>query len=501
MAEMPESPLFPITSFVIYFSELLYTHGLSWSTIDEPAALHMLQEMAHFDLFTFTIVTVYFLYFTFYYRYTPRWRAVRGAYDKSTGYGVEATDDFPVDTSNTAPAKAPATAQCQFAALAVPLFQISALVFYIMKLLRLYGHSFRKISHSVILDTFESITNQEMLSLMILTEYLLYPLCQKPTFWPGVGETRSIVALLLVFLISIFPSCIWLANASDDFPNPSSITALAVATATPAPAQILQLNTACLTISSLLSACTAATIQFTALVPTQQASCLCYEATTFYKPNLFDGAVKICADYASVAVPIAYPPIAGLINFCAVAGPGAMPTGIGTEFRSTVSTETEKPCGLVSAYLGSCQKATPGFLTMSSMDQASCLCYTSGSWAPTSFDNLVSSCEGSAKDQDPVVWSAIVSLSKFCGEIGSARLSSNLESPRSTAAGVLTSLSTNRQLSTTSTDVTVSIMLGSSQSTIGGIIPVGTNGSVKVVRRGEVVGISAVCAAALIFLY
>jgi hypothetical protein len=87
------------------------------------------------------------------------------------------------------------------------------------------------------------------------------------------------------------------------------------------PAVLLQQNTACQTLSSALSSCTAATIGFTTLPPSVQASCLCYSSSIFpqtvvFDKDRFDGAVKNCADYAQTAVPDAWGAIVNLEGFC-----------------------------------------------------------------------------------------------------------------------------------------------------------------------------------------
>jgi hypothetical protein len=381
-------------------------------------------------------------------------------------------------------------------------YHIVVFVACIADILKSHSRNFIKSNTTEMLFTLGDLDRFEMLNFVIITVYYLYGFRRPIDFVPTNTE------LFLLFLLCFGFDFVYPAFATDNFPISSSITSLstsasAATTTTQAPAQILQLNTACLTLSSFLSACTSATAQFTALSPTQQAFCLCYESTIFYKPSLFDGAVKTCADYASTACPVAYPPIAGLLSFCAVVGPVAMPTGfVGTGNISTSSiTTTLEACNLISAYLGSCQQGTPGFLTMHSTDQASCLCYTSSSWAPSSFDNAVSSCEVAAKDQNTGVWGAVVSLDGFCGDIGDILPSSNL-GPVNTSPGVITAVPTSQQPigGTTSTDVTISITIGNIQPTVGGVVPVGSDAGFEKVSKGEVVGISAVCAAALLFL-
>jgi hypothetical protein len=71
----------------------------------------------------------------------------------------------------------------------------------------------------------------------------------------------------------------------------------AAPTTTPA-VLILEQNPGCCLLSSALSVCTALTPGFTTFAPSDQAPCLCYSSTV-WAPDIFDNAVKTCADFAS----------------------------------------------------------------------------------------------------------------------------------------------------------------------------------------------------------
>jgi len=92
---------------------------------------------------------------------------------------------------------------------------------------------------------------------------------------------------------------------------------------TPPAALILQQNPECMVLSSTLSICNSLTPGFTNMAPTKQAECLCYSETTFL-PDIFDNAVKTCADFASTAVPSAYGAFSSLQDFCMKADVGGL---------------------------------------------------------------------------------------------------------------------------------------------------------------------------------
>jgi hypothetical protein len=142
-----------------------------------------------------------------------------------------------------------------------------------------------------------------------------------------VADLSDAIVKSLIFLVCLRGLSMIISGVlgTNDFPTSSPFPTISAPpvyppSSTPA-ASILQQNTACCLLSSALSICTSLTPQFTVLPPTQQASCLCYSSTAF-APQIFDGAVETCADYASIAAPVAYTAIANLQSFCGNIGPG-----------------------------------------------------------------------------------------------------------------------------------------------------------------------------------
>jgi hypothetical protein len=62
----------------------------------------------------------------------------------------------------------------------------------------------------------------------------------------------------------------------------------------------------CQLVGEALAICGSLTPSFKDLPATSQANCLCY-SSTIWAPDIFDSAVKYCADYASTAAASAYP--------------------------------------------------------------------------------------------------------------------------------------------------------------------------------------------------
>ncbi|KAK0115529.1 hypothetical protein ONS95_000192 [Cadophora gregata] len=85
------------------------------------------------------------------------------------------------------------------------------------------------------------------------------------------------------------------------------------------PSQQLASNPSCSLLSQALSICAVLTPGFVTLLPPQQAHCLCYSSTV-WAPNVFDDAVKTCADFASTAASGAFPPLLNLEGFCLSVG-------------------------------------------------------------------------------------------------------------------------------------------------------------------------------------
>lgn len=80
-------------------------------------------------------------------------------------------------------------------------------------------------------------------------------------------------------------------------------------------------DSACYTVSYLVSSCILASPGFTTFEPSLQASCLCY-SSTFFDPSLFDGPATTCAQFLSTAAPQSLSDIAPFTGFCTSVGVG-----------------------------------------------------------------------------------------------------------------------------------------------------------------------------------
>ena len=92
-------------------------------------------------------------------------------------------------------------------------------------------------------------------------------------------------------------------------------------------------DSACYTVSYLVSSCISASPGFTTLEPSLQASCLCY-SSTFFDPSLFDGPATTCAQFLSTAAPQSLSDIAPFTGFCTS-------IGVGNPISTTSATTSE----------------------------------------------------------------------------------------------------------------------------------------------------------------
>jgi len=293
--------------------------------------------------------------------------------------------------------------------------------------------------------------------------------------------------------------------------NPNSLEP--TSTTTP-PAQLLQQNSACQLVGEALAICDSLTPGFNTLQPTDQAHCLCYSSTS-WMPNIFDSAVKTCADYASTAIPGAFPPLSNLEGFCQGVGDvetsSPSPTTTTTIFQPTPSTSLSisafsgQPCNSANEILNSCSSQTPGFSSLQPTEQAKCLCYVSASWCPTGFDNAVATCAVYAMTAASSAYAAIAPLTGFCGSVGSLTATPGSYSVTTTRNVVS---STTMTAGTTSTGTSGSggtsmTMVLATTITIGGAKHTQANAGVTVhnqLSEGSVVGFSLFCALLVLFL-
>lgn len=316
--------------------------------------------------------------------------------------------------------------------------------------------------------------------------FLHKPLVSIATIYHIVDQ--AIAVNDFIFASSTSTSNSPIPNALPPPPSPTSTAA----------ALILQQNTACSTLGSILSICTSLIPSFTALAPTVQASCLCYSSAA-YLPSIFDDAVEVCADYAFTAWPAAYTPIANLQSFCSNFGP--LPTL--TYEPGDTSIGPISACNIVSSYLGACASLTPDFMNMLVTDQASCLCYVSKTiWAPSGFDGAVGGCEQLARTGNPAIFTEVASFAGFCrgvgdimGSTGTSMVTSYLD-VTTTASGLSTSIKASMSTSAGITGTAEIIQPTASQG-----VGIGTNkGGTKKASDGDVIVVSLACAMALLFL-
>ncbi|APA09275.1 predicted protein [Sclerotinia sclerotiorum 1980 UF-70] len=191
---------------------------------------------------------------------------------------------------------------------------------------------------------------------------------------------------------------------------------------TSAPAAVLQQNPGCALVSSTLFACESIIPGFTSLLPSAQASCLCYSLSTWI-PTVFDKAVQTCANFASTAVPDAYPAFVNLEGFCGNIGniktgesPVTSPSTISKPSLPTIPISAVPACYTAFSLVQFCVALIPGFIALNPTQQASCLCYTSvTSWVPKTFDNAVATCSRYAQSAN--AFAGLVSGSFFHGHI------------------------------------------------------------------------------------
>jgi hypothetical protein len=77
----------------------------------------------------------------------------------------------------------------------------------------------------------------------------------------------------------------------------------------------------------------------------------------------------------------------------------------------SLSLESNQPestnCNSAASMVENCEGSTPGFDNLCWHDMQKCLCSTSGTWAPTIFDNFWSSCLAWASTADPSQYSLL----------------------------------------------------------------------------------------------
>lgn len=104
------------------------------------------------------------------------------------------------------------------------------------------------------------------------------------------------------------------------------------------PATVTDANLAsCATAIAYVSACQSLTSNFQSLAPSEQASCLCYDANNNFAPSTFDGAWAACASYASTSDMSDFAFFTSNEGFCASAVNGAAASGSGSGTPTTTA--------------------------------------------------------------------------------------------------------------------------------------------------------------------
>jgi hypothetical protein len=334
---------------------------------------------------------------------------------------------------------------------------------------------------------------------MILSKRLLLFYCAQQS----IAITNLIQSNALNFHTRPFSMHPTLKPRTPTFPEPTTTTL--------SPAQLLQQNSACQLVGEALAICDSLTPGFNTLQPTDQAHCLCYSSTS-WMPNIFDGAVKTCADYASTAVPGVFPPLSNLEGFCQGIGDvETSPATITTTYQSTpsasfsISAFSGQPCNSANEMLNSCSSQTPGFSSLQPTEQAKCLCYVSTSWCPSAFDDAVATCAVYARTVASSAYAAITPLTGFCGSVGSLTAAPASYSVATTMSAVSSTAMTTGTTSTgtsgnggTSTSTVLETTI-----TIGGARHTQANAGMTVrkeMSEGSVVGFSFFCALLVLFL-
>jgi hypothetical protein len=182
--------------------------------------------------------------------------------------------------------------------------------------------------------------------------------------------------------------------------------------------------TSCQSWLNILDSCTVATTSFTDHPFSVQASCLCYSVCS-WQPKVFDNAWGTCLAHISTASPGLYSSIGGKtlsrdpcqeVGNVVVTGTGTC--GTATGFASPplttgpTKTRTGHPAGTSDCVsweviVASCELETPSFTNLPVSQEASCLCYTNRTFAPTIFDGYWGSCLAFLSTASPKYYSSV----------------------------------------------------------------------------------------------
>lgn len=147
--------------------------------------------------------------------------------------------------------------------------------------------------------------------------------------------------------------------------------------------------------------CAATTTGFTNLAFDQQASCLCYSSSV-WAPSIYDDYVETCVEYLSTASPSFYSSVLGGSTSptapCAELAASSNSSGTRTGSAGPLKTSSASydanaaACTSWDAIAVACSQETSSFNALPFSVEASCLCYSGASYAPSIYDGYWGSC-------------------------------------------------------------------------------------------------------------
>jgi hypothetical protein len=160
------------------------------------------------------------------------------------------------------------------------------------------------------------------------------------------------------------------------------------------------------------NSCAAANPSYTLLTAfVSQAPCLCYSSST-WAPNIYDDALATCLSYLSTASPAFYTSIDGpnlprtpCDEVSSVVGPGASGITSGPTAAPTGDPNYDA-CLSWQSISSTCQASIPAFASLPIPTEDKCLCYTSGTYAPSIFDGYWASCLAYFSTASPTFYSS-----------------------------------------------------------------------------------------------
>ena len=174
-------------------------------------------------------------------------------------------------------------------------------------------------------------------------------------------------------------------------------------------------STSCDAWLSLEASCAATTPNFLSLPFTEEASCVCYSGTV-WQPTVYDNYLKTCLSYLSTASQSQFSALSGTglpTSPCAEVGnvmtvasqSGALTTPLAS-LSSTVAGNAAA-CDSWDAIEMSCSSKISSFTDLSFSAEASCLCYTSSTYAPFIFDGYLGQCLQYLSTASPSFYSSL----------------------------------------------------------------------------------------------